>query len=140
MTFAGGEFAVQAHERIMFDRLRRRGGARRGEALRCAARLLVTNRSLARQENGPLQRGPLLAGTFAAMSAHSRRKGVVAALNAAREVVGTRGRHQEVPAGPVHHRSRYSVFFVNSHVYELVPVLLGYERVPCIVVPFCSMS
>lgn len=89
MTVAVGEFVVQAHERIVFGRACEDGV--REEARRAGARRLfvVTNRSLAQREDGALQRlvralGPLHAGTFAAMSAHSPGGDVIAAADAAR--------------------------------------------------------
>jgi maleylacetate reductase len=91
VTSAAGEFAVQAHERIVFGRPS--GETVAAEAARYAARrvFLVTNRSLARlDDDGPVQRvvqalGPSHAGTFAAISAHSWREDVVAAANMARD-------------------------------------------------------
>jgi maleylacetate reductase len=89
MTVAVGEFAVQAHERIVFGHPA--ADAVREEARRAGARrvFIVSNRSLARREDGALQRlvrslGPLHAGTFAAMSAHSPGTDVIAAVDAAR--------------------------------------------------------
>ncbi|MEJ6022670.1 iron-containing alcohol dehydrogenase [Ramlibacter sp. PS4R-6] len=90
MTPAAGEFAVQAHERIVFGSPA--GDAVLREAQRLGARrvFVVTNRSIAKLDQGPLQRlvdalGPLHAGTFAAMSAHSSSADVAGAALAARD-------------------------------------------------------
>ncbi|AVO43528.1 iron-containing alcohol dehydrogenase [Simplicispira suum] len=89
MTPSTGVFVVQAHERIVFGQPA--GETVADEAVRHAARrvFLVTNRSLAHLDDGPVQRvvkalGMRHAGTFAAMSAHSRCEDVVAAANMAR--------------------------------------------------------
>lgn len=78
MTLATGEFAVQAHERIVFGR--HAAEVVLAEAQRYGARriFIVTNRSLARLGNGPLPRlvralGSLHAGTFAAMASFAAR-------------------------------------------------------------------
>lgn len=84
-----GEFAVQAHERIVFGTPA--GRAVEAEARRAGAKrvFVVTNRSLANLRDGPVQwierdLGSLHAGTFAGMSAHSSCTDIAAAANEAR--------------------------------------------------------
>jgi maleylacetate reductase len=84
-----GVFHVTAHERVAFGRPAEE--ELRSEIARCGAqRVFVTStRSLARLENGPLQRieralGAAHAGTYAAVRSHSPREDVVAGAAAAR--------------------------------------------------------
>src|SRR5262245_61580959 len=84
-----GIFAVTAHERIVFGTPAEEAVA--AEAKRCGAqRVFVTStRSLARLENGPLQRveralAGAHVGTYTAIRSHSPREDVVAGANAAR--------------------------------------------------------
>jgi maleylacetate reductase len=84
-----GIFHITAHERIVFGTPAEE--AVLAEVKRCGARrvLVTSTRSLARLENGPLQRveralGAAHAGTYAAIRSHSPREDVVAGANAAR--------------------------------------------------------
>ena len=84
-----GSFNIQAQERVVFGQPA--GEAVLAEAKRYgASRIFVTStRSLARLENGPLQKlvaalGPMHAGTYTEISAHSPREDVVAGARAAR--------------------------------------------------------
>ena len=84
-----GIFQVTAHERIVFGTPAAEAVA--AEVERCAARrvFVVSTRSLARLESGPLQRveralGAAHAGTYAAIRSHSPREDGVAGANAAR--------------------------------------------------------
>ena len=84
-----GTFLIPAQERIVHGLPA--GQAVRAEAERLGARrvFLVSGRSLGALADGPLQRvaaalGPLHAGTYAAVRAHSPREDVVAAAQAAR--------------------------------------------------------
>jgi maleylacetate reductase len=84
-----GVHHVTAHERIVFGTAAAEAVA--AEAERCGARrvFVTSTRSLARLEDGPLQRveralGAAHAGTYAAVSSHSPREDVVAGANAAR--------------------------------------------------------
>jgi len=85
-----GTFSITAHERIVFGVPA--GEAVVAEAERIGARrvFLTSTRSLARKDNGPLQRmekalGARYAGTYAAIRSHSPREDVVAGARAARE-------------------------------------------------------
>ncbi len=85
-----GSFHIQAQERVVF-------GLPAGEAVLAeaqrygATRIFVTStRSLARLDDGPLQKlvaalGPMHAGTYTEISAHSPREDVIAGARAARE-------------------------------------------------------
>ncbi len=84
-----GSFHIQAQERVVF-------GLPAGEAVLAeaqrygASRIFVTStRSLARLDDGPLQKlvaalGPMHAGTYTEISAHSPREDVIAGAHAAR--------------------------------------------------------
>jgi maleylacetate reductase len=85
-----GTFHATAHERIVFGMSAE--DALMAEVQRSGARrvLVTSTRSLARLENGPLQRlertlGDLHVGTCAVIRSHSPREDVVAAARAARE-------------------------------------------------------
>lgn len=85
-----GVFTIQAQERVVFGRPA--GEAVREEAERVGAKrvFVTTGRSLGALKDGPVQRieaalGPLHAGTFAGMRAHSPREDVIAAAAQARD-------------------------------------------------------
>ncbi len=84
-----GSFHIQAQERVVFGQPA--GEAVLAEAQRYgASRIFVTStRSLARLDDGPLQKlvaalGPMHAGTYTEISAHSPREDVIAGARAAR--------------------------------------------------------
>ncbi len=85
-----GSFHIQAQERVVFGLPA--GEAVLAEAKRYGARrvFVTSTRSLARLDDGPLQKlvealGPLHAGTYTEISAHSPREDVIAGARAARE-------------------------------------------------------
>ncbi len=84
-----GSFHIQAQERVVFGQPA--GEAVLAEAKRYGARriFVTSTRSLARLDGGPLQKlvaalGPLHAGTYTEISAHSPREDVIAGAHAAR--------------------------------------------------------
>lgn len=88
-TIAPGHFSIQAVEQIVFGV--QLEDAIVAEVARCGAkRVFVTStRSLAKLDNGPLQRavkalGDRHVGTYASIASHSPREDVVAGANAAR--------------------------------------------------------
>src|SRR5437016_1749070 len=93
-AFAGpgvqsGEFTVQAQERIVFGKPAEIAVREECERYGAARVFVVSTRSLARHDNGPLQRivtalAARHAGTFAAISAHTPREDVIAATAMAR--------------------------------------------------------
>ncbi len=85
-----GSFHIQAQERVVFGGPA--GEAVLAEAKRYGARrvFVTSTRSLARLDDGPLQKlvaalGPMHAGTYTEISAHSPREDVIAGARAARE-------------------------------------------------------